>query len=29
MIRFLSIRDLAVIDHLELELDAGLNVLPG
>ena len=29
MIRFLSIRDLAVIDHLELELDAGLNVLTG
>ena len=29
MIRFLSIRDLAVIDHLELELDTGLNVLTG
>ena len=29
MIRFLNIRDLAVIDHLELELDAGLNVLTG
>ncbi|MCH7746774.1 MAG: DNA repair protein RecN [Acidobacteria bacterium] len=29
MIRFLSIRDLAVIDHLELELDAGLNILTG
>ncbi len=29
MIRFLSIRDLAVIDHLELELDPGLNVLTG
>ena len=29
MIRFLSIRDLAVIDHLEFELDAGLNVLTG
>ena len=29
MIRFLSIRDLAVIDHLELELDVGLNVLTG
>ena len=29
MIRFLSIRDLAVIDHLEIELDAGLNVLTG
>lgn len=29
MIRFLSIRDLAVIDHVELELDAGLNVLTG
>ena len=29
MIRFLSIRDLAVIDHLELELGAGLNVLTG
>ena len=29
MIRFLSIRDLAVIDHVELELDTGLNVLTG
>ena len=29
MIRFLSIRDLAVIDHLELELDVGLNILTG
>ena len=29
MIRFLSIRDLAVIDHLEIEFDAGLNVLTG
>ena len=29
MIRFLSIRDLAVIDHLQIELDAGLNVLTG
>ncbi len=29
MIRFLSIRDLAVIDHLEIELDPGLNVLTG
>ena len=29
MIRFLSIRDLAVINHLELELDAGLNILTG
>ena len=29
MIRLLSIRDLAVIDHLELELYAGLNVLTG
>jgi DNA repair protein RecN (Recombination protein N) len=29
MIRFISIRDLAVIDHLELELEAGLNVLTG
>ncbi len=29
MIRFLSIRDLAVIDHLEIELDAGLTVLTG
>jgi len=29
MIRFLSIRDLAVIDHLEIEFDARLNVLTG
>ena len=29
MIRFLSIRDLAVIDRLEIELDAGLTVLTG
>ena len=29
MLRFLSIRNLAVIDHLELELYAGLNVLTG
>ena len=29
MIRFLSIRDLAVIDRLELELDAGLTILTG
>ena len=29
MIRFLSIRDLAVIEHLELEFDGGLNVLTG
>ena len=29
MIRFLSIRDLAVIDRLELELDAGFTVLTG
>jgi len=29
MLRFLAIRNLAVIDHLELELDAGLNVLTG
>ena len=29
MIRFLSIRDLAVIDRLELELDGGFNVLTG
>jgi DNA repair protein RecN (Recombination protein N) len=29
MIRFISIRDLAVIDHLELELETGLNVLTG
>jgi DNA repair protein RecN (Recombination protein N) len=29
MIRFLSIRDLAVIDHLEVEFDVGLNVLTG
>ena len=29
MIRFLSIRDLAVIDHLEIEFDTGLNVLTG
>ncbi len=29
MIRFLSIRDLAVIDTLEIEFEAGLNVLTG
>ena len=29
MIRFLSIRDLAVIDRLELELDAGFTILTG
>ena len=29
MIRFLRIRDLAVIDRLELELDAGLTILTG
>ena len=29
MIRFLSIRDLAVIDQLELELDAGFSILTG
>ncbi len=29
MLRFLSIRHLAVIDRLELEFDAGLNVLTG
>ena len=29
MIRFLSIQHLAVIDGLELELEAGLNVLTG
>ena len=29
MIRFLSIRDLAVIDTLEIELETGLNVLTG
>lgn len=29
MIRFLSIRDLAVIDRLELEFDAGFTVLTG
>ena len=29
MIRFLAIRDLAVIDRLELELDAGFTVLTG
>ena len=29
MLRFLSVRNLAVIDHLELEFDPGLNVLTG
>ena len=29
MLRFLSIRNLAVIDHLELEFETGLNVLTG
>ena len=29
MIRFLSIRDLAVIDRLDLELDAGFTILTG
>ncbi len=29
MIRFLSIRDMAVIDRLELELDAGFTILTG
>src|SRR6185503_18480738 len=29
MLRFLSIRNLAVIDRLELEFDPGLNVLTG
>jgi DNA repair protein RecN (Recombination protein N) len=29
MLRFLSIRNLAVIDQLELEFDSGLNVLTG
>ncbi len=29
MIRFLSIRDLAVIDRLELDLDAGFTILTG
>ena len=29
MIRFLSIRDLAVIDRLEIELDAGFTILTG
>ena len=29
MLRFLSIRHLAVIDHLELEFEPGLNVLTG
>ena len=29
MLRFLSIRNLAVIDHLELEFEPGLNVLTG
>jgi DNA repair protein RecN (Recombination protein N) len=29
MLRFLSIRNLALIDHLELEFEAGLNVLTG
>lgn len=29
MLRFLAIRNLAVIDHLEIELDSGLNVLTG
>ena len=29
MIRYLSIRDLAVIDRLELELDAGFTILTG
>ncbi len=29
MLRFISIRNLAVIDHLELEFEAGLNVLTG
>jgi DNA repair protein RecN (Recombination protein N) len=29
LLRFLGIRNLAVIDRLELELDAGLNVLSG
>ena len=29
MLRFLSIRNLAVIDHLELELEPGLSVLTG
>ena len=29
MLRFLSVRNLAVIDHLEIEFDPGLNVLTG
>ena len=29
MLRFLAIRNLAVIDHLEIEFEAGLNVLTG
>ena len=29
MIRFLSIKDLAVIDYVELELDSGLTILTG
>ena len=29
MLRFLSVRNLAVIDHLELEFEPGLNVLTG
>ena len=29
MLRFLSVRNLAVIDRLELEFDPGLNVLTG
>src|SRR5262249_9080768 len=29
MLRFLAIRNLAVIDYLEIEFEAGLNVLTG
>ena len=29
MIRYLTIRDLAVIGHLELTLEPGLNILSG
>ena len=29
MLRFLGVRNLAVIDHLEIEFDSGLNILTG
>jgi len=29
MLRFLGVRNLAVIDHLEVEFEPGLNVLSG